>query len=158
VPASRAHRTLGALMLVAALAYMIPFVPRGWIPHDEGMLGQSADRVLHGGIPHIDYEEPYTGGLSWVYAGVFKIAGVDLLNVRLFLFVGASAAVWLLYVILRRYLNPIGAAFATWVALSWSFPNYFAGLPSWWLLICALACVWTVIRYAETCRWRFLMG
>ena len=154
VGASKAHRVAGALMVVAALAYLVPFVPRGWVPHDEGMIGQSAERVLQGGIPHIDYEEPYTGGLSWLYAGVFKVSGVDLLNVRWLLFAGAALASWLMYVIFRRYLAPAAAGLATWVAVGWSFPNYFAGLPSWWLLVCALACMWALIRHVETRQWQ----
>ncbi len=162
VAASRAQTTVGTLMLVAALAYLVHFVPRGWIPHDEGMLAQSAERVLRGDIPHIDYQEPYTGGMSWLYAAVFKISGVDLLHLRWLLFAGALLATCLLYSILRRYLRPIGAALATWVSLAWSFPNWFTALPSWWLLICALVCVWAVIRFVETgrfhlrcCRWSF---
>jgi dolichyl-phosphate-mannose-protein mannosyltransferase len=158
VSASLGHRTLGGLMIVAAHAYLLHFVPRGWIPHDEGMLGQSADLVLHGGFPHLDYEEAYTGGLSFVYAALFRLASVDLINVRWLLFGAACWASCLVYAIVRRYLPPTGAALATWVALGWSFPNYFAGLPSWWLLICALACLWTVIRYSETGRLRFLVA
>ena len=156
VGASKAHRVAGALMLLAALVYLVPFVPRGWVPHDEGMLGQSAEHVLQGGIPHIDYEEPYTGGLSWLYAGVFKVSGVDLLHVRWLLFAGAALASWLMYVIFRRYLAPAAAGIATWVAVGWSFPNYFAGLPSWWLLVCALACMWAVIRHVETRQWQYV--
>src|SRR2546427_11417424 len=34
---------------------------RGWVPHDEGAFAQSADRVLHGELPHRDYTEVYTG-------------------------------------------------------------------------------------------------
>jgi hypothetical protein len=158
VSASPGHRTLGGLMIVAALAYLLHFVARGWIPHDEGMLGQSADRVLAGGLPHVDYEEAYTGGLSWVYAALFRLTSVDLLNVRWLLFGAACWGACLVYAIARRYFHPTGAALATWVALGWSFPNYFAGLPSWWLLICALACTWTVIRYTETGRLRFLVA
>jgi hypothetical protein len=142
-------------MILAALVYLVPFVPRGWVPHDEGMLGQSADRVLHGAVPHIGYEDAYTGGLSWMYAAVFKIAGVDLLNIRWLLFGGAACATCLVYAIARRYLAPPGAALASWVALGWSFPNYFAGLPSWWLLVAALACLWAEIRRIETGRWRY---
>jgi Dolichyl-phosphate-mannose-protein mannosyltransferase len=158
VAATKTHQFVGVLMILVALVYLIPFVPRGWVPHDEGMLGQSADQVLRGGLPHVDYEEAYTGGLSWIYAAVFKISGVDLLNVRWFLFAGAGLAMWLLYAIVRRYFAPIGAAFAAWVALGWSFPNYFAGLPSWWLLVCALTCVWSVIRYVETRQTRYLVA
>ena len=62
---------------------------RGWIPHDEGMLGQSAERVLTGEVPHVDYEEPYTGGLSLMHALVFRLAGIDLIFPRWLLFAGA---------------------------------------------------------------------
>jgi Dolichyl-phosphate-mannose-protein mannosyltransferase len=143
-------------MLIGAFVYLVNFVPRGWIPHDEGMLGQSAERVLNGGVPHIDYEEAYTGGLSWIYAALFRVSGVDLLNVRWFLFGGAAFAIWLTYAVLRRYLQPIAAALGAWVALAWSFPNYFAGLPSWWLLVCALVCLWSVVRHVETGDWRHI--
>lgn len=156
VPASKGHAFFAVLMLVAALAYLVPFVPRGWIPHDEGMLGQSAERVLQGGVPHVDYEESYTGGLTYFYAAVFKISGVDLLHLRWTLFAGAAVAVWLTYLILRRYLQPVGAALGTWVALAWSFPNYFAPIPSWWLLVCALGCLWAFLRYLETEQWHYV--
>jgi Dolichyl-phosphate-mannose-protein mannosyltransferase len=158
IAASIRERVLGVLLIAAAIVYLIPFVPRGWIPSDEGMLGQSAERVLHGGLPHVDYEEMYTGGLSWMYAAVFKATSIDLVNLRWALFAGAAVAVWLIYAITRRYLRPMGAALATWLALLWSFPNYFAGLPSWWLLICALLCLWTFIRYIETQQWRYVIA
>ncbi len=158
VAASTGEKAVGALMIAAAIIYLIPFVPRAWIPHDDGLLAQSAELVLHGGIPHLDYEEIYTGGLSWLYAAVFRIAGVDLVNIRWALFFGASVAVWLVYAITRRYLRPAGAGLATWIALLWSFPNYFAGLPSWWLLICALLSLWMLIRYIETRQLQYVLG
>ncbi len=149
---ARGDRPMAFALLALSLVYLWFFVPRGWIPHDEGMLGQSAERVLAGGLPHIDYEEPYTGGLTWVHAAVFKLAGIDLLYLRWLLFAGAVAAQVLTYLILRRYVEPVGAAIGAWVALGWSFPNYFAALPSWWLLVCALACTWSFVRYVETGR------
>ncbi len=115
-------------------------------------------KCFAGGFRTFEYEEAYTGGLSWIYAAVFKVGGVDLLNVRWFLFAGAGFATWLVYAIVRRYYAPIGAAFAAWVALGWSFPNYFAGLPSWWLLVCALACIWSVIRLVETRQSRYVVA
>ncbi len=149
---ARGDRPMAFALLALSLVYLWFFVPRGWIPHDEGMLGQSAERVLAGGLPHIDYEEPYTGGLTWMHAAVFKLAGIDLLYLRWLLFAGAVAAQMLIYLILRRYLEPVGAAIGAWVALGWSFPNYFAALPSWWLLVCALACTWSFVRYVDTGR------
>jgi hypothetical protein len=158
VAASKSRRFAGAMMLIVALAYLVPFVPRGWVPHDEGMLGQSADQVMRGKLPHVGYEDAYTGGLSWIYAALFRISGVDLLNVRWLLLALAACTTWLVYAIARRYYGPIGAAFAAWVALAWSFPNYFAGIPSWWLLASALACLWSIVRFVETRRWRYVVA
>jgi hypothetical protein len=146
------ERLIAAALLLVSIGYLWLFVPRNWIPHDEGMLGQSAERVLNGGVPHVDYEEPYTGGLTWLHAAVFKLAGIDLLFPRFLLFAGALLAQLVTYALMRRYLAPIGAAVAACLALVWSFPNYFAALPSWWLLICALACIWAFVRYVETGR------
>jgi hypothetical protein len=152
VAVSIRERALGAALVVAGCLYLTAFVARGWMPHDEGMLGQTAERVLHGAIPHTDYEEPYTGGLSWLYAAVFKLSGTDLVNVRWMLLALACLTLVLCYVLARRWLRPAGAALATWLALVWSFPNYFAGLPSWWLLACALCCTWAFVRYVDTGR------
>jgi hypothetical protein len=143
-------RLIAWAIVALSIVYLSFFIPRGWIPHDEGMIGQSAERVLHGEVPHVDYEEPYTGGLALVHALVFKVAGIDLLYPRWLLFAGAILAQVLTYLILTRYVQPIGAALCSWLALSWSFPNYFAALPSWWLLICALAVLWAFIRFVET--------
>ena len=46
------HRYALLLVLVASLAYVWLLLDRGWIPHDEGMLGESALRVLRGELPH----------------------------------------------------------------------------------------------------------
>lgn len=145
-----AQRLMAAGLVGLSLAYLLAFVPRGWVPHDEGMIGQSAERVLAGALPHVDYQEPYTGGLAWLHAAVFRLAGIDLLYPRWLLFAGAALAQVLTYLILRRYVSPVGAAMGTWVALGWSFPNYFAALPSWWVLVCALACLLAFIEYVET--------
>jgi hypothetical protein len=147
-----APRAIGVALVVLSLAYLCLFVQRGWIPHDEGMLGQSAERVMAGDLPHVDYEEPYTGGLAWLHAGLFKITGVNLIYPRWLLFAGAILSQMLTYMILRRYLQPVGAALGAWVALGWSFPNYFAALPSWWLLVCALASLCAFIRFVDTGR------
>ena len=43
---STQSRTAAVVLVVAALLAVVPFVDRGWIPHDEGMIGQTAARVL----------------------------------------------------------------------------------------------------------------
>ena len=141
---------VGVMLVALSLAYLSLFVARGWIPPDEGLIGESAERVLAGGVPHVDYEEPYTGGLVRLHAAVFGLAGHNLIYPRVLLFAGAALAQLFIYLILRRFLDPIGAAFGAWIALGWSFPNYFAAMPSWWVLVCALACLWAFMRYVES--------
>jgi hypothetical protein len=144
----------------ASIIYLVPFVTRGWVPHDEGTLGQSAEWVLTGGRPHTDYQELFTGGLSWLHSAVFKVAGIDLVNLRWLLLAAAAIAQFCLYAIARRFLRPVGAATAAWVALVWGFPNYFAAVPSWWILVCALVMIWATLRHLETgsTRWLFAAG
>jgi hypothetical protein len=151
----RRDEIAGRLIVLLSLVYLWTFVPRGWVPHDEGMLGQSAERVLAGQFPHVDFQETYTGGLALLHSVAFRIFGVDLLHLRWVLFAGAVVAQCLTYALLKRYVTPIGAAFASSLALTWSFPNYFASLPSWWVLICALTCLWAFVRYVETERVRY---
>lgn len=52
--------TLAVLTFVGASVYMWSMLRRGWIPHDEGALAQSAERVLLGQLPHRDFDELYT--------------------------------------------------------------------------------------------------
>jgi hypothetical protein len=151
------QRLIAGSLLLAACLYLVRFVDRGWVPVDEGMMGQAAERVLHGQLPHVDYEEPYPGALSYIYALVFRIAGIDLVHLRWTVFGVAVAGLGLLYKIVRRLQPPVGAAVAAVVSLVWTYPNYVSSLPSWWVLLCALLCLWSVFRYMETGRSSFVM-
>jgi hypothetical protein len=46
------------------------------VPHDDGMPGQAAECVLQGEMPHRDFEDPYTGGLSYVHAAAFRLTAL----------------------------------------------------------------------------------
>src|SRR5690348_10746669 len=85
-------RVVAGLLLVLGAVYLLPFVTKGWVPLDEGMIGQAAERVLIGQLPHVDYEEPYTGALSYFYAAVFKLTTIDLANLRWTVFLAALVA------------------------------------------------------------------
>src|SRR6202166_4627353 len=74
------------LVWLACAAYMGMNLKRGWVPWDEGILGQSAERVLNGEIPHKDFNDAYTGGLSYLDAFIFRLFGINLLYLRNFLF------------------------------------------------------------------------
>jgi hypothetical protein len=159
-PDPRFARTHGAAewclalgVLLVFCVYLTRFVPVGWIPHDEGTLGQAADRVLAGQIPHLDYNELYSGGLSRIYAVVFRIFGVDLLHLRWAVFALDVASLACIVFVLSRWMRPIAAAAAAVVAGIWSFPNYVAPLPSWWLLLMALVAVCAFLENERSGRW-----
>src|SRR5216684_7621997 len=69
-----------------SIAYVAGNLRRGWVPHDEGILGQAAERVLQGEMPHRDFNDPYTGGLSYLDGAAFRLFGVNLLVLRYVLF------------------------------------------------------------------------
>ena len=115
------------LVLVAVLGlsatYLIKFAYRGWIPYDEGYIALSAERVLNGEVPHRDYDEGYTGGLTYLHALGFKLLGMRLTSLRLVLFVFALAFASSLYFIALRAATPVVAALASMLCLAWSLPN-----------------------------------
>jgi hypothetical protein len=125
------------LVWLLSAVYLGATLNKGWVPPDEGTLGQSAERVLLGEMPHRDFHNPYTGGLAYIDAAIFKLFGINLLWLRLFLF--ACFLVWVpaVYTLARQFLAPWPAAGVTLVAVAWSVPNYPAALPSWFNLFLA---------------------
>ena len=134
MPRTQLLVTLG---LVATIAYLAVSMRAGFIAHDEGLLGQSADRVLAGEAPHVDFNDPYTGGLSYLHAAAFRAFGARSSSLRVVLLLFSIAFVAAYFLIARRIVAPLGAAAATFGAVAWSLKNYFAGLPSWYNLFFA---------------------
>ena len=64
-------------VMVISGSYLYGKLAYEWIPHDEGLLGQSAHRVLNGELPHHDFQEAYTGGLSYLHAASMSAFGVS---------------------------------------------------------------------------------
>lgn len=156
----RAEWRWGLPMLVICGIYLGASLDRGWYPHDEGALGQTAERVLHGEVPHRDFDEPYTGLLTYVHALAFKLGGIKLTVLRLPLF--AATLLWLacLFRIALRFVPPAAASAVTLVALAWSVPNYPASMPSWYNLFFATAGIAALLRWQESrsARWLVLAG
>lgn len=123
----------GGVVLLSSV-YLGSRALRGWIPHDEGLLAQSAERVLRGELPHRDFDATYTGGLEVLHAAAFRVLGVELASLRWTLLAFAIAFVAALYVLARRAAAPPLAAALALAGVAWSLPNYFAALPSWYVL------------------------
>jgi hypothetical protein len=148
------------VLAIGAALYLATFAFRGWIPHDEGLLGLAAERVSAGELPHRDYDEVYTGGLAYLQAMGFLICGVNLWSTRIVLLGFSWAAIMVLYAIARRMVSPLVSAMVAVVGLVWSVPNYFAGLPSWYNLFFAVFGTWALLRSVDDLRirWLFLAG
>jgi len=154
------HVAMMLVVLATAAAYLIPQVNRGWIPHDEGLLGQTAERVLEGEFPHRDFDDPYTGGLATLHAAAFRIGGVRLESMRWMLFAFSLLFIPAVYALAARFATPLVAAAVTWLAVAWTLPNYFASLPSWYNLFFAVFGTLALTWHVETGqrRWLFVAG
>jgi len=150
---------LGAVVLICAV-YVGLHSGSGWVPADEGTLSQSALRVLGGELPHRDFVEIYTGGLSVIHAAAFRLFGVNLMSLRISVFLFFLAWLPAVYYIALRFASPLGAGLITFVAVAWSFPNYPAAMPSWYNLFFATFGAAALLRYLDErkSRWLFVAG
>ncbi|MCH2600919.1 MAG: hypothetical protein MKZ94_16025, partial [Pirellulales bacterium] len=62
---SRKPEILAACMIgILVSGYLGWHCDEGWIAHDEGLLGHTAELTLAGKTPHIEFQDVYTGLLS----------------------------------------------------------------------------------------------
>ena len=148
------------LLMVVAGTYVGVRVNQSWIAIDDGTLAQSALRVLQGQLPHSDFVEIYTGGLSFIHAAAFRVFGVNLLSLRICVFLFFLTWVPALYYVALRFTPPITAGMVALLAIAWSFPNYEAAMPSWYNLFFATFGAAALLHYLEvrTRRWLFIAG
>jgi hypothetical protein len=150
---------LGAVLAIAGV-YAGVHIGKGWVPADEGTLAQSALRVMQGQLPHHDFAEIYTGGLSFIHALAFRAFGVNLMSLRICVFLFFLAWLPAVYYIALRFTSALGAGAITLLAVAWSYPNYPAAMPSWYNLFFATFGAAALLRYLEvrTRRWLFVAG
>jgi hypothetical protein len=139
-----------------AMALAALYVRRGWVPHDEGTLAQSAERLLNGELPHRDFDEIYTGGLSVVHALAFRLFGESLVTMRIPLFAAFGAFLGAVFYIAGRFVGSAASALVMLVAAAWTLPNYSAPIPSWYNLFFATLGTAALLRYLEDPRRRWL--
>jgi hypothetical protein len=150
------------LLMIGVIALSATYVGwhlgRGWVPHDEGALGQSAVRVLHGELPHRDFDELYTGGLTYLNALAFRLFGTRLIAMRLVLFAVFLAWIPAVFYVASRLVRPVAAAGITILCVVWSLPNYPAPLPSWYNLFLAVFGIAAVFRWLDDRRTFWLVA
>jgi hypothetical protein len=147
-------------MLALCAAWLIPMAYRGWIPHDQGILAQSAQRVLQGELPHRDFDELYTGAESYLNALAFWMWGEQLSSIRTMFLGIALAFVWVLHRVARRLLPPGVAEVTVLTSLAWGLTNYFEAMPSWYNLFFIVFGMAAMLRYFDSGHvgWLFWVG
>ena len=148
------------LVMVIAGLYTWVHIGRGWVAADDGTLSSSALRVLEGQLPHRDFAEIYSGGLSFIHALAFRVLGVNLMSLRICVFLFFMAWIPAVFWIALRFTPALAAGAITLVAVAWSYPNYPAAMPSWYNLFFATFGAAALLRYLETRskRWLVIAG
>lgn len=148
--------------ILAALVAVVLFgrLDHAMVPHDDGTIGQAAQRVLKGELPHHDFDDVYTGLLSVMNAAAFRLFGVNILAVRIVLVAGTLIAMVAVYGLCRRVLPAWAALLAATAALLSSVPNYFCPLPTWYNLFFTLFALMALLQYHDTqqLRWVAIAG
>ena len=148
------------LAALLSATYLFSQLRIGWLPQDDGTLAQAGLRVLQGQLPHRDFVENYTGGLSYLHAAAFRVFGINLFTLRICLF--CFFLTWLpaVFFVVSRFSSAIAAAAVTFLAVVWSVPNYPASMPSWYNLFFATFGAAALLRYLEVGkgRWLFTAG
>jgi hypothetical protein len=149
-----------AVILGSACVYVAWLMDRAWIPHDDGLLAQTAERILLGERSHTDFQDPYTGALAYWHALALRLFGVHLLSLRVMLFLSSLPFLAATYAVLRRFLRPRWAAVATAGALVWGLPSYPASMPTWYNLFLSTLALLAFFRFLESGRhgWLFWAG
>ncbi|MFC1530938.1 hypothetical protein ACFL5T_01650 [Gemmatimonadota bacterium] len=150
----------GGLLSVAGGSYLAVRLRNGWFPWDEGSLAVTAERVLIGELPHRDFPDLYTGGLTFLNAAAFRVLGVDLLSPRIVLLLAFVAWLCVLYCLSLRFLPLWLSALVVALGVVWSVPNYPAAVPSWYNLFLATAGLFALVVFSDggRMRWVWLAG
>jgi hypothetical protein len=129
---------------------------RGWVPWDAGAYAQSAERVLEGQLPHRDFTEVYTGGLTYLNAAAMRVFGETLAAERLMMFAFFLAWIPALYWIASQFCRDWIAGALVLLAAAWSVPNYSEAVPSWYNLFFATFGVAALLAYLKKPHWKWL--
>jgi hypothetical protein len=156
----RARRLILLLAWAAAVIYAGVLLDRQWVADDEGLLAQSAERVLAGEMPHRDFADVYTGGQSYFHAAAFWLGGASLPVLRYALLLLFAIWIPVVWIVASRLASPVAALPVTALSITWSVPNYSAAMPSWYNLFLATFGLAALLRFTNSGHrtWLVLAG
>ena len=151
----------GVASVLAAFAILWTVVPYGMIAHDEGQYGQSAIRILGGELPHRDFHEMYSGGLSYWHALLFRLFGEQLVVLRRAMVVLAMPAVLAAYAIALRFTaSSVLAAIVAVAGIIASVGTMHTVWANLYLGFVSMIIAWLLVRYCddEQTKWIVAAG
>lgn len=157
VPARFAIFGWGLLAVVLSVSWSWLHLDQGFFPSDEGQMGQAAERVLAGELPHRDFDDMYTGALSYLNALSFYWWGVDCYSMRLMLLLWFVPFVVAIYWLAQQLIQPPSATLVTLLAAAWSIPTYSGAAPSWHNLFFAMWALCAAVKFLQTDKRRYLV-
>lgn len=143
---------------VAVCVFLLLNRNLGWLPNDDGTLMQTALRVGAGDIPHIDFHEPYTGGLGYLNAAALSIFGESMASLRWPFLVSIVGWVVSLVSLGRRFMPAAAASVLVSALAVGSVFLHMSPIPSWYNLFLGTWSIHLAVRYAETGRMRLLFA
>ncbi len=159
---SKLSKSIAILLLtwILSVGWLGIHLNRGWVAHDDGMLAQTGERVLSGQLPHRDFDDVYTGGLSYLNAAALRLFGMNLMSLRIMLLIFFAMWVPAVYFCAAKFASPLAAGLVTLLSVAASVPNYPAGMPSWYNLFFATFGIAALLEYLDTraARWLFAAG
>ena len=108
-----------AILLLASAAYQLPAMFLPLVLYDEGIVLCGADRVLGGDLPYRDFWSLYGPGQFYTLALVFGVFGKTVLVERIYDLVVRCLISLLVYLILRRTVQPRLALTGWGVSVVW---------------------------------------
>lgn len=162
--AKRRARTYQAAALAAVLLLAAALVRNSIFTQfglgDDGAMAHMADRVLHGDVPHRDFDEIWTGGWSVFQAQIFRVFGTSLT-----VLCETTVGTWLLgltamFLIAQRLSGLALGVIATVLGAIWSLAAWPYPLANWYYLTFGLWSIYAVLRFRESRRpgWLLLAG
>ena len=151
---------IAAAAVLVALTVTLPGLMTGWIPQDEGQIGQAAERFLQGQLPHRDFDDMYTGLLTVLHATAFRLLGVRTESTRWMLLAASLPFLICVYRVSRRWLRPPDAGGLVVLCGMWSVRLNPESMPSWYILFLTVGMLDALLSFLERplLRWLFLAG
>lgn len=150
---SQRDRVFAIAAIVAGgwLAVSQAFV--GWYPLDDGVLGALADLVRRGYVPHVDFVDPYSGGLSILNAAWLSTFGSSLASLRVPFLIGLAASSIGVAQVARRYLNNAVAVLFALICFVVPVLMFRIPMPTWYTTFLTVGAIHlTVTRRVPTVR------